>query len=93
MGQSSQGPYVGPPGGKKKNPKVGELVHGGFRNNRHHEGIEELADERDMGRETLRQTEGGYPEGMMDEGNSEMMNAWGAGGEKENVKVSKWAKK
>ena len=80
-------------GGLARSPKVGELTHGGFRSNRHHEAIEEMADERDMGRDTLRQTDGGYPDSMLEEGHSEMMKAWGAGGAKENSKVSKWAKK
>jgi len=90
---AKQDVVIGPTGGLARAPKIPEMTHGGFRSNRHHEAIEELADERDMGRNVLRQTEGAYPESLMQEGNSEMMKAWGAGGVKENLKVSKWAKK
>lgn len=75
-----------------ENPKIGELVHGGFRDNRHHQAMEDLADERHMGRDILRQTSGGYPDEKLSEGNEEMMNAWGARGSKEAYRTSKWAK-
>lgn len=76
-----------------ENPQIGEQVHGGFRDNRHHQGIEDLADERHMGRDILRQTGNAYPEELMDQGNDEMMNAWGARGSKENYRNSPWAAK
>lgn len=81
------------PGGLNRSPKVGELANGGFRSNRHHEGIEEMADERDIGRDTLHQSDGGYPDNLLESGHSDMMKAWGAGGVRENTKVSKWSKK
>lgn len=87
-----KGPNITGTGGLKRAPKVGELAHGGFRSNRHHEANEEMADERDMGRDALHQSDGGYPDSMLQEGHSEMMKAWGAGGDKDSMKTSKWSK-
>jgi hypothetical protein len=83
---------VGPPGGLDRQPKVPELVHGGFRNNVHHQGIEQMADERGMGREFLRQTEGGYPDEILNDGVDVIMKATPVRGSKEDYKTSKWAK-
>ena len=63
---------IGAPGRQPGRPRVQPLVHGGFRRNRHHEGIEVLADERGMGRDILRQTSGGYPANKMEEGHARM---------------------
>ena len=82
---------IGPTGGQAENPKVGELTHGGFRRNIHHQGIENLADERHMGRDVLRQTTGGYPDELLTEGVDTIMGATPVRGSKESYKVSKWS--
>lgn len=64
---------IGPPGKRPGRPRVQGLVHGGFRRNRHHEGIEGLADDRGMGRDILRQSSGGYPDAKLDEGHARMV--------------------
>lgn len=89
----SDTPVISGTGGLNRDPKVGELTHGGFRSNRHHQGIEELADDRDMGREILRETGDVYPEELLTQGHREMMNSVEPGGERENSKVSPWSRK
>lgn len=80
---------IAPPGNLPQTPIKGEAVHGGFRSNRHYDAIEELADERGMGRELLRQTSGDLqPPSIMTQGHDEMMNSVTPQG-KENYKVSK----
>lgn len=74
-------------------PKTGEMVHGGFRSNRHHQGIEEMADDRHMGRELLTQTGDLYPDELLTQGHKEMMGSVTPGGTRENSKVSPWSKK
>lgn len=80
-------------GNLKQEPKVGEMVHGGFRSNRHHQGIEEMADDRSMGRELLTQTEDLYPDELLTQGYKEMLGSVEPGGTRENSKVSPWSRK
>jgi len=67
-----------------------ELVHGGFRSNRHHQAIEDMADETGMGRDILRSNE--KAPGLESDGYREMMNNQPAGGKSDNLKTSKWSK-
>lgn len=79
-------------GGKPQRPVIPTQTHGGFRSNIHHEAMEQLADERGMGREYLRQADGGYPEDLMSQGNSDVMGAVSPKGT-EDYHTSKWSKK
>lgn len=83
---------VSGPGNLERQPVIPELVHGGFRSNVHHQGIENMADERGMGRDILRQTTGGYPDGLLEEGVGDIMGAVSPKGTSD-YKTSPWAKK
>jgi hypothetical protein len=80
------------PGNLPASPTQGEAVHGGFRSNRHYDAIEQLADERGMGRELLRQTEDLYPDAMLTEGVEAGMNSVTPAGTSD-YKTSKWSDK
>lgn len=80
---------IGPDVDLPENPQVQELTHGGYRQNHHHQWIEDAADPRHMGRELLKQT---TPLDMHEqEGYSEIMAAASPEG-KEDYHTSKWSK-
>ena len=81
---------ITPPGNLEDQPANPEMVHGGFRANRHQAVYEQLADERGMGREILR---GNYEaDGDEKNGISTIMGAVNVGGKRDNTKVSPWSK-
>lgn len=81
---------INPTGGLEDQPANPEMVHGGFRANRHQAVYEQLADERGMGREQLR---GNYEaDAAATENVSDIMGAVTPGGKRENIKVSPWSK-
>lgn len=81
---------IQPVGGLEQEPTNPEMVHGGFRANRHQAVYENLADERGMGREALR---GNYEaDGDESHGVATIMGAVTPGGKRENTKVSPWSK-
>lgn len=80
---------IGPDVDLPENPQVQELVHGGYRQNHHHQYIEDAADPRHMGRELLKRT---TPLDMADnDGVAEIMAAASPVGT-EKYQTSKWSK-
>jgi len=80
---------LGPDVDLPENPEVQELVHGGFRQNHHHQYIEDVADSRHMGRELLKRT---TPLDMADDDCvSDIMAAASPVGT-EKYTTSKWSK-
>ena len=85
-------PAISGTGGLNRSPKVGEMTHGGFRSNRHHEAMEQMADERDMARGTLTQTDDAMPASVLKDGVATIMGARTDRGEADSTKVSPWSK-
>ena len=86
----SNRPVITGTGGLAAEPTPTELVHGGFRSNRHHQAIEDMADERGMGRDILRSDE--KAPGLESTGYREMLRNQPAGGKDTPMKTSKWSK-
>lgn len=72
-----------------ENPVQGEMVHGGFRSNPHHQYIEDTADPRHMGRELLKAN--AVIETADTAGYDEIMAAASPVG-KDGMVYSKWSK-
>ena len=83
-------PLITGPGGLDEAKAPTELVHGGFRNNRHHQAIEDMADETGMGRDILRSSE--KLPGLESEGHSAMIASQPSKGKRDNIKTSPWSK-
>ena len=83
-------PIITGTGGLADSPAPTEMVHGGFRSNRHHEAIEEMADETGMGRDILRSSE--RLPGLESDGHARMMRSQPSNGSADNIKTSPWSK-
>jgi len=83
-------PLITGTGGLDDDTAPTDMAHGGFRSNRHHQAIEDMADERGMNRDLLRSSE--KLPGLESEGYQAMLTSQPSHGKRDNLKTSPWSK-